>query len=730
MEPNEFIKDRQKKLEQIRQKGWNPYAASFPKTQTISQTRDMEGQPVSTAGRIFSFREHGNIAFADLRDESGQIQIFFKKDLLGAEAFEDLRLLDIGDIIGVKGEVVKTIAGEISIAPTTFTLLTKSIRQLPNQWFGLKDVETRFRQRYLDLLLNPEVRARFNTRSKVISGVREYLDSLGFWEVETPTLQPLYGGANAKPFKTHLNALDQDMYLRIADELYLKRLVVGGYERVYEICKDFRNEGIDQTHFPEFTMIEWYEAYADYHRVMDVAEGLFKHLAKKIYGETTMQVDDRKIDIGEKWPRIEMSVIMKERLGLDVEKETRETLLEYAKKHLPDMQILGKETKGQLIFSIFDHTIPKTLISPTWIIDYPEDISPLSKQHRSKPGWVERFEGYIGGKEIADGWSELTDPAIQRDRFTKDTNAERKDKEEAQQLDEDFLMAMEYGMAPLGGIGIGIDRLVMFFTNTWAIKEVVMFPTLKVERQVSGSKSESLDNIEITPLKNPNLFSIDSQVKEKFPSISIGVAVITNVHISKENKELSTTGEEFAKSLQALTTEELGNFKEIQSYRKLYKDMGVDWHSRRPSPEALLRRVALGKELYSVNTCVDAYNLVVMKNRISVGAFDLDTLDFPTVLRFAKPGEKILLLGDEVETAYKESEIAYFDQKGGYNMDFNYRDAKRTAVTLDTKNLYINVDGVYDISPQQVEKTLKEACESIIKYCGGTLEDFGVITAR
>ncbi|MBP6881972.1 MAG: lysine--tRNA ligase [Candidatus Levybacteria bacterium] len=483
MDDTELIKIRKEKLEKIKALGWNPYAHSYDKTHMVAQALASEGSVVKSAGKLFSFREHGNIAFADLVDESGKIQLFFRKDLLGVEAFKNLSLLDIGDIIGVEGEVMKTVAGEISIAPTAYTLLSKSIRQLPSSWFGLKDIETRYRQRYLDLLINPEVRERFNIRSKIVSGVREYLDGLNFWEVETPTLQAQYGGANAKPFTTHLNALNKDVYLRIAVELYLKRLIIGGYERVYEIAKDFRNEGIDQTHSPEFTMIEWYEAYADYHRVMDVAEGLFKHLSKKIYGDTTMQVDEKTIDIGKAWPRIEMTVIMKEKLGLDVENETEESLLAYAKAKCPGMQLLGGESKGQLIFAIFDHTIPELLIEPTWIIDYPVEISPLSKEHRSKPGWVERFEGYIGGKEICDGWSELTNPQVQRERFMADTKAVRKDMDEGQKIDEDFLAAMEYGMAPTGGIGIGIDRLVMFFTNTWMIKEIVLFPTLKTTEE-------------------------------------------------------------------------------------------------------------------------------------------------------------------------------------------------------------------------------------------------------
>lgn len=478
MEDANFRKARLEKLEKIKALGWNPYKATYPKTHSIEESLKSLGKTVKTAGRIFSYREHGNITFVDLKDETGKIQLFLKKDLFGEE-YKNLKLLDLGDFIGVEGEVMKTTAGEISIAPTSFELLTKTLLPLPSEWYGLKDVETRYRQRYLDLLLNPEVRQRFNVRTKLISGIREYLDSLGFWEAETPTLQLLYGGANAKPFKTHVNALNQEVYLRIADELYLKRLIIGGYERVYEIAKDFRNEGIDNSHSPEFTMIEWYEAYADYHRMMDVTEGLFKHLANKINGNTFLEVENQKVDIGKKWPRIEMSVILKDKLKLDVEKESEDSLREYVKNNCPEAKLLGGENKGQLIFMIFEHKIPKLLEEPTWIIDYPAEVSPLSKAHRSKPGWVERFEGYIGGKEICDGWSELTDPQIQRERFTADQKAERADKEEAQHVDEDFLTAMEYGMPPLGGIGIGIDRLTMFFTNTWIIKEVILFPILK-----------------------------------------------------------------------------------------------------------------------------------------------------------------------------------------------------------------------------------------------------------
>jgi len=706
--------ERLKKLEKIRALGSNPYPARFEKKQMIGQTRKMEGRTVKTAGKLFSFRTHGNIAFADLKDESGKIQLFFKKNELGDENYKNLELLDIGDYLGVEGVVTKTIAGEISIVPTTYQLLSKSLLPLPNQWYGLKDVEARYRQRYLDLLFNLEVRDRFNTRTKIIRELRRYLDDLGFWEVETPVLQPLYGGANAKPFVTHINALGQKMYLRIADELYLKRLIIGGYERVYEIAKDFRNEGVDRTHNPEFSMIEWYEAYADYQRVMDVTEGLFKHLAKAINGDTKMKIDDKEIDLSGKWPRITMIDIMKEKLQLDVEKASITDLATYCQDE--KIELIGGESKGQLIFLIFEHKIPETLIQPTWIIDYPIDVSPLSKEHRDKKGWVERFEGYIGGREICDGWSELTDPQIQRARFTADVKAARKDKEEAQQLDEDFITAMEYGMPPTGGIGIGIDRLTMFFTNNWAIKETILFPTLRRE-----------EKLDLTTTIYPNLTDgkillIDKKVREKFPSVCVGVAIIKDVNIKKTDPDLQSEINDFTRSFADLTTESIGKMTAIQSYRRLYKEMGVDWHSRRPSPEALLRRIALKKGLYSVNTCVDAYNLVVMKYQVSAGAFDLDQISLPTALRFPKAGEQTDLLGDNKPYTYSEKELGYFDQQGGYNVDFNYRDAKRTAVTEKTKNLLINIDGIYDINRAMVERTLKEVIELITKYCGGRVE--------
>jgi len=471
--------DRLKKKEELLKLGVDPYPSSISlkgERMAISYARESLGKNVLVAGRIRAIRIHGGASFLDLEDFTASIQLLFQKNVLG-ERYSLISLFDAGDFLAVSGEVIKTQAGEITVRVSDFQFLSKAIRPLPSSWYGLKDIEERYRKRYLDLLLNPEVKQRFLTRTKLVREIRNYLDSLGYQEVETPTLQPLYGGANAKPFKTHLNALDCDMYLRIADELYLKRLLVGSYEKVYEICKDFRNEGMDLTHNPEFTMIEYYEAYADYHRVMDVTEGLFKHLAKSIFGKMKIKVGEREIDISKKWPRIKMVDIIREKLGIDVLEASESFLTDYCRKN--EIELVGGESKGQLIYTIFEHKVTDLLIDPVWIIDYPEAVSPLSKAKAGEPGWVERFEGYVGGKEICDGWSELNDPLIQRKRFESDVKAARKDREEAQQVDEDFLEAMEYGMPPIGGIGIGIDRLTMFFTNTWSIKEVILFPTMR-----------------------------------------------------------------------------------------------------------------------------------------------------------------------------------------------------------------------------------------------------------
>ncbi len=470
-------KIRLEKLGKLRKLGIEPYPASFDRSDTVGEARKQEGKRVAVAGRLTGWRSHGKVVFADLTDETGKIQLMIRQDDLGVKPFSLLEFYDLGDFLGVEGEVVKTKTGEISVKAAKITLLSKAIRPLPSTWHGLKEADKRFRKRYLDTLLNPQAKKLLDARWKIEREIRQYLWGLGFVEVETPVLQALYGGTNAKPFSTHMNALDQDFYLRIAPELYLKRLVVGGYDKIFEIARNFRNEGIDATHQPEFTMMEWYEAYADYHRVMDVMEGLFKHLVTKLSGGNIISVDDHKVDVSGKWPRITMNSAVKTYLGIDPIKVTDDDLKGLLRKH--GLKTEGVWTRGLALFTLYDHLVTDKFIEPTFVIDYPKEVSPLSKTHRRDEKLVERFEAYIGGREISDGWSEINDPLEQRSRFENEQLNLKAGASEAHPVDENFIEALEYGMPTLGGIGVGIDRLVMFLTNTWSIRETIAFPTLK-----------------------------------------------------------------------------------------------------------------------------------------------------------------------------------------------------------------------------------------------------------
>lgn len=703
------------RLSKLRSLGINPFPTNFSLPRTdISQALMSLDKEVSVVGRIWKLRGHGNAIFMDLRDESATIQLLFQKKTL-EDKFSVLKLLDIGDFLGVKGKVIKTQAGETTVDVNYFEVLGKALRPMPDDWTGLKDTEERYRKRYLDLLLDPEIKNKFVIRSKVLSETRKYLESQGFVEVETPVFHPLYGGANAKPFKSHMNALDTDFYLRIAFELYLKRLVVGGYEKVYEIGRDFRNEGIDHSHSPEFTMLEWYESYTDYHGIMDRTEGLIKHLANKIYGKAEMLVDDKKIDIGKKWPRVCMTDLLSKRLNLDVEKLPLNALTDYCAKNKIDL--VKGESKGQIIFDIFDKQISKTLIEPIFVIDYPQEVSPLSKPHRSKPGWVERFEGYVGGREICDGWSELTDPLVQRERFEADTKAARSDKEEAQVVDEDFLEAMEYGMPPIGGIGIGMDRLTMFFTNTWSLKEVILFPTLRPDNETIKTKTKV----------NSGDYAISPEVKQKFPGVAFAYTIIKGVKIKKSNDELEQLKKQALESRKGLTLEEVSEIAPISIYRKMLKSTGVDTGSRRPSPEALIRRIVQGKSLYNINTAVDAYNLAVIETAIGLGGFDFAQIAEPVVLRLAKAGEEMHLLGDEENTKTKEGELVYADADKLLTLDLNYRDIDATKITEKTKDIILFADGGPGIDQESIKSALQKGADYIIQFCGGKLSEIKLI---
>lgn len=485
-EPTELMRQRREKLSRLREQGLDPFATTeYARTHLAQELVDgfdsLQGQQVRIAGRLISLRSHGKAAFGHLSDSSGSIQVYFKLDQLGKEHYRLLEQVDIGDFLGVEGSPFRTRTGECTVSASSFSLLAKALRPLPEKWHGLKDVELRYRQRYVDLIANPEVKQSFVLRSRTIQALRKFLDDQGFLEVETPMMQPIPGGAAARPFITHHNALDMDLYLRIAPELYLKRLIVGGLEKVYEINRNFRNEGIDTRHNPEFTMLEIYQAYANYQDMMKLTEQLVSTVCQQVKGTRKITYQGKEIDLAPPWQRVGFYDAMAQHAQIDTsrlaEVESARALCE--ELDLPADEDLSLDT---LVGNIFDKFVQPNLIQPTFVIDYPTAISPLAKRKLDDPTLVERFEPFIGGQELGNAFSELNDPLEQRERFAEQAAARAQGDEEAHPMDEDFLRALEYGMPPTGGLGIGIDRLIMLFTDSPSIREVIFFPQLRPEK--------------------------------------------------------------------------------------------------------------------------------------------------------------------------------------------------------------------------------------------------------
>jgi len=486
---HELLQVRRDKMNQLREWGYDPFGKKFNQTHHAADifakyadksTEELEAEAniVTIAGRIVSKRTMGKASFAHLLDRSGQIQIYVRKDTVGEEAYKVFDLSDIGDLIGVSGEVFKTKTGELTVKVKELTYLTKSLRPLPEKYHGLKDVETRYRKRYVDLIVNPEVRQTFITRSRILTSIRRYLDNLGFLEVETPTLHPIAGGAAARPFITYHNALDMQLYMRIAIELHLKRLIVGGLEKVYEIGRVYRNEGISTRHNPEFTMIELYQAYADFHDIMDLTENLIAHVAQEVLGTTQIEYQGHQIDLTPKWRRVHMVDLIKEHVGVDFWKEmSDDEARALAKEH--GVEVQPHHTFGHVVNEFFEQKVEEKLIQPTFVYGHPVAISPLAKKNEQDPRFTDRFELFIVAREHANAFTELNDPIDQRQRFEAQLLEKAAGNDEAHEMDEDFLEALEYGMPPTGGLGIGIDRLVMLLTNSPSIRDVLLFPHMR-----------------------------------------------------------------------------------------------------------------------------------------------------------------------------------------------------------------------------------------------------------
>lgn len=495
-ELSELLKVRREKLDEIRAKGIDPFPYSFSKDQTAASVlKDFdklgEGEAsknkVTIAGRIMTKRGHGKASFAHLQDETGRIQIYAKQDVIGQDKYEIYRKLDMGDIIGVTGHVFRTKTKEITVRVEDFQILCKSLHPLPEKWHGLTDKELRYRERYVDLMVNPDVKEVFVKRSKIISLIRKSLEEKGFLEVDTPILNVLQGGAAAKPFESYHDALDMPLFMRIAPELYLKRLVVGGFEKVFEIGRVFRNEGISYKHNPEFTIIEIYQAYADYNDIMTLTENLIVEACKAINGSTRIEFKGEKIDLKTPWKRISLEDALKKE-GIDIKGRSEKDIRQIARsKGIEGYEEIGI---GKIINVLYDKFVEAKLRQPTFIIDHPIETSPLAKKHRKKKGQVERFELIIAGMELANAFSELTDPIDQRDRFNKQAELKAAGDQEAESMDEDFLRALEYGLPPTGGLGIGIDRLVMLLTDQPSIRDVILFPHMRPSTAAQPKEEE------------------------------------------------------------------------------------------------------------------------------------------------------------------------------------------------------------------------------------------------
>ena len=538
---------RRKKLENMKKAGSDPFSfTAYFSDICLKKVKDcfekLEGTTVSVAGRVVGYRNMGKVAFLDLRDSSEKLQIYVKGEDLATGSSIFLNNVDIGDIVGIEGFVFKTRRGEISIHAKSFVLLAKALLPLPEKYHGLKDVDLRYRQRYIDLIVNPEIKDTFIKRTRIISYIRKFLDELGFLEVETPVLNTIPGGAAAKPFLTHHNALNMDLYLRIAPELYLKRLIVGGFEKVYELGRVFRNEGMSTKHNPEFTSVEIYEAYSNYTKMMRYTEDLIKGLVTDVIGKSVLEYGDLRLDFSGSFKKVSMIHAVREITGIDFGDFSGDCIEARRRVEELGLDVSDFSTWGDILNFVFEEKVEKTLIQPTFIYDYPVEVSPLTKRKSDNPQLVERFEFFVAGKEIANAYSELNDPDDQRERFMHQMELREKGNEEANIIDEDFLTALSYGMPPTGGLGIGVDRLVMVLTNSQSIRDVILFPTMKpltrseqaADAEISGVEidagksikdaglGEKLDfsNVRIEPLFQ-NLIDFDTFVKSDFRVVKV-----------------------------------------------------------------------------------------------------------------------------------------------------------------------------------------------------------------
>jgi len=737
--------ERLEKLAKIKQLGIDPYPARSQKDYANQQVHDkfsdLENKTVSLTGRITSRRDHGKVIFMDLTDQSGKIQLYIKQDTIIEDiknaflGWDNLYLFDIGDFIEAHGTVTKTQRGEVSLLVTQLRLLTKSLRPIPRE---LADKEQRFRRRYLDLQITDGVRDRFMRKAKFWQANRDFMRQNGFIEVETPVMEHVTGGADARPFVTHHNDLDQDFFLRISTELYQKRLVSAGLEKIYTLGPNFRNEGLDDEHLQEYYQIEWYWAYADYKMNMELVRDMFRYIAKTVYGTTKFTTRGHSFDLADEWQEIDYVQVIKDRFDIDIFTDSDEKMKAALDKAGVDLSS-GVINRNRMIDNLWK-LIRKTLAGPAFLINEPMFMSPLAKVKLEDNRLTERFHVIIAGSELGNGYSEKNDPMDQLNSFLDQQKMRDGGDDEAQMLDIDYVEMLEYGMPPTSGYGQS-ERIFWFFEDVSA-REGTIFPLLrretdqttkeiypelfKNEKKVKSAKVESMD---LSKVPATNRVEITNAVRERFPGIKTGYIVLEGITVEKENSALSS----LKKSIETEVKNRFGSANEIKNspriagFRKIYKGFGIDPDSHMNSSEALLRRIVSGKGIYNVNTVVDTYNATSVEQEIPMAAYDLDQIKGTLTLRFAKDGEIMTKILETEPTVIKEGELVYSDEEGITCIDLNYRDSDRTKITENTKNIIVFVDGHEGITEEEITEVLGIVAKRLENFAGGKVIEKGIV---
>ncbi len=680
----------------------------------FEQTKD-ETKEYALAGRVMTLRDHGKTFFATIQDRSGSIQLYIKLGVVSDTCFEHFKHdINTGDHVWARGTLFLTKTGEITLRVTDLVLMSKSLHPLPEKYHGLTNVEQRYRQRYLDLMSNPETREKFKKRSGIVASIRSFLQKQDFIEVETPMLHPIPGGAAARPFTTHHNAYDIDLFLRIAPELYLKRLVVGGFERVFEINRNFRNEGVSTKHNPEFTMLEFYMAYGDYNDGIRLTEELISQVIMENFGTHTIQYQDHILDFTTPFKRLSIADSLVE-IGCLTRDDIAEKNIDALMKKL-GVEIKGTSSYGVKLFALFEECVESKIVQPTFVTDYPIEVSPLSKRDPHNPEVAARFELFVVGMELSNGFTELNDPFDQASRFQAQADAREAGDDEAHYFDADYVRALEYGLPPTVGVGIGIDRLVMLLTNTSSIKDVILFPTMKaVHNPAHSSSAAQAANAE----KKPTIFIANQKLFNTFNNPRIALTVIKRIDNTGTLVELQ---ERMARVIDEIrkkyTSETLSQDPCIIAWRDAYKTFGSKPSEYPSSLENLYKRILRGQDLKPINPLVDIYNYISLKYMLPAGGEDLDKMRGALELTYATAQEpKVTVLGKETPEAPYEGEVIYKDALGTICRRWNWREVKRTILTPKTNHAIIVLEALHPVTDAHLSNAQNELAELIQQYC-------------